>query len=508
MFLQYQCHPEPPRSRRVEGLSPNIFIVNRTHYKRSIVWLRRDLRLRDNVALYEACRRSERVCLAFVVHPPLLAEDRMGAPLVTVFFHALRSLREDLRGRGSDLAILTGDFAQELHALAARIDAEAVFYNEDYEPGAIARDAVVTATLENAGIDVHASLDHVYFGADDVLRNDGSVYRMFTPYKRRWLDQRALSARAPVPSEDRVRDRLMRREAIGDSCEVPTPADFGFQTLDAAPPTSESAALERLDEFMESGTVERYREDREFPAIDGTSRLSVHLRAGTIGIRTCVETAFNEHHADTWISELIWRDFYQMILKKFPHVVDAPFQKAASTIAWEKPDGHFEAWSEGRTGYPIVDAAMRQLNTTGWMHNRLRMIVASFLTKHLLIDWRVGERYFERHLIDADVAQNNGGWQWAASTGTDAAPYFRIFNPTAQSRKFDPEGTFIKRFVPELEPVPAKYIHEPLGMPPMLQATLNVTIGNDYPLPIVDHAKARERALKVYGAALGKRASR
>jgi deoxyribodipyrimidine photo-lyase len=275
---------------------------------------------------------------------------------------------------------------------------------------------------------------------------------------------------------------------------------------------SARAATTRLNDFLES-RADRYQNDRNFPYIDGTSGLSADLRAGTIGIRTCVETAFKRRATlhgrareslDVWISELIWRDFYQMIYRRFPHVASEAFHPKANGIEWNAPDAAFAAWCAGQTGYPIIDAAMRQLNAQGWMHNRLRMLAASFLTKHLLIDWRLGALYFEQHLIDADPAQNNGGWQWAASTGTDAAPYFRIFNPTVQSKRFDPNGAFIKRYVRELQPVPERYIHEPCKMPAQLQRDLGIAIGSDYPAPIVEHNAARTHALSVFGGALNR----
>lgn len=467
----------------------------------AIVWLRRDLRLDDNVALYDACRQSERVCLAFVLNPPLLESDRIGAPLVSVFFDALRALRTDLRKRGSDLAILRGGFIEELRLLARRVGASAVFYNEDYEPAARTRDAAVTEALEEDGIAVAASLDHVYFGANEVTRPDGESYRMFTPYKRRWLEQRAVSARRPVPSAKVIEGKLLSRSTLGETQPAPELREFGFQASPSYPHAGEAIALRRLRDFL-GGGIEGYADDRNTPAIDGTSRLSAQLRAGTIGIRACVEQAFAKRDAsgghartsaDAWIAQLVWRDFYQTILRRFPNVETAPFIAAGARIAWRDPGEAFERWCRGCTGYPIVDAAMRQLNTTGWMHNRLRMITASFLTKHLLIDWKMGERYFAQRLADADLAQNNGGWQWASSTGTDAAPYFRIFNPVLQSKKFDPQGTFIKRMIPELEAMPANMVHEP-WLAPLTAA---------YPPPIVDHAIARDRAIRVFKAALG-----
>lgn len=477
-------------------------------HRRAIVWLRRDLRLADNVALFEAAGSSRALCIAFVVDPVLLASDHIGAPLVAVFFGALRALRDDLRARGSDLALLCGDPATELRAFAQRVEADALFFNDDYEPHAIARDEAVTQAFERDGIAVARFLDHVYFGADDVLSASGSPYKVFTPYRRAWLERRAADPRPPVPSERALRGKLLPPAQIGETGATPEPGAFGFAASAAFPLLSERAASERLRTFLATGgPVERYKEQRDLPAIDGTSRLSPHLRAGTIGIRTCVEAAFARRatadadaaaSVDAWIGELIWREFYQVILKRFPAVADGPFLASGATIRWRDDPQSFEAWSRGATGYPIVDAAMRQLNQTGWMHNRLRMIVASFLAKHLLIDWRRGERYFEQRLIDADLAQNNGGWQWAASTGTDAVPYFRIFNPTLQGRRFDPQGAFIRHWVPELTVVPDAFIHEPSAMPPLQQHELGVTIGATYPAPIVDHRGARLRALRAY----------
>ncbi len=456
---------------------------------RALVWLRRDLRLEDNAAIFAACREYDQVALAFVLNPPLLASSRMGAPLVCAFFDALAALRESLREMGSDLVLLRGDFAEELSALAERLGAGAVYFSEDYEPSAVTRDAAVTRGLRDRGLRVRSVLDHVYFGADEIARADGSPFRVFTPYKRRWLERRAELPRSPLRSIEALRGRALAAEAIGSSDEVPGPEAFGFARKPGYARVDHVAARSLLDAFTQpGGAMERYAVERNHPALPGTSRLSPHLRAGTVGIRTCVERAF-EHRArcdtvarqsvEAWIGELVWRDFYQTILAKFPHVVESAFLPAGERVVWRDAPDEFAAWCEGRTGYPLVDAAMRDLNANGWMHNRLRMLAASFLSKHLLIDWRLGEQYFERHLSDAETASNNGGWQWAASVGTDAVPYFRIFNPAEQGRRFDPDGAYVRRFVPEL------------GTP-------------DYPPPVVEHRAARMRALAAYGAAFAR----
>lgn len=461
---------------------------------RAIVWLRRDLRLSDNAALAAAAQTAREICVAFVLDPVLLRGDRVGAPIVQAFFDAVAALRDDLRARGSDLALLDGDCAEELAALATRIGARVVHYNEDYDPAARARDERVERTLAACTIESVAHLDHVYFGADEVRTDAGAPYKVFTPYKRRWLDRLHRAPRAPIPSKEAARGKLLSRHEIGPTRDVPTPEQYGHGSSPDYPRCSEKVASALLDRFVRSGTGEWYARDRDVPALDATSHLSVQLRAGTIGIRTCVAAAV-AYGYDAWLSELVWRDFYQMILRAFPRVATGPFLEAASQIAWRNDPAEFASWCEARTGYPIVDAAMRQLNTTGWMHNRLRMIVASFLTKDLLISWQWGERYFERRLADADLAQNNGGWQWAASTGTDAVPYFRVFNPVLQSRRFDPDGRFIRAMLPMLARLPDRYIHAPWMMPAHVQAEVACRIGIDYPEPIVDHAAARERAL-------------
>jgi deoxyribodipyrimidine photo-lyase len=484
-----------------------------SRYPVSLVWLRRDLRLDDHVALLHAARASDRVVCAFVLDPPLLRGPRVGAPIVQFFFDSLRVLRERLRAAGSDLALLEGDFAGELLGLARRTGARAVFYNADFDPDAVARDEYVARRMRNAGIDVHAFTDHVYFGADDVVQDGGKPYTVYTPYRRRWNARFAAAPQPPVPSESAVRDKLLAADAIGATRDVPHPEDFGHTSSDAYPRAGLTEAKRVLKRFLIHGAAD-YAGRRNVPALEGTSHLSPHLRAGTIGIRTVVHAAVRlrgraaphaASNVETWLGELVWRDFYQQLLAHHPRVAHEPFVEAAQEIAYVHDPAAYAAWCEGRTGYPIVDAAMLQLNTTGWMHNRLRMIVASFLTKHLLTDYHEGERYFEQHLADADLAANNGGWQWSASVGTDAAPYFRVFNPTLQGKTFDPDGTFVRAMLPALRRVPAKYVHEPWTIPPLLQAEFGCVIGRDYPAPIVDHAAARQRALDAYGSVLSRK---
>jgi deoxyribodipyrimidine photo-lyase len=481
------------------------------HNPVSIVWLRRDLRLDDNVALFHAAKASERVVCAFVLDPVLLRGPRVGAPIVQFFFESLRVLRERLRAAGSDLALLEGDFGDELAALAQRAGATALYYNADYVPDALARDDRVARRLRHAGLNVHAFTDHVYFGANDVLQDSGKPYGVYTPYRRRWNARFATQPNLPLPSANAVRAKLLPRDAIGATHDVPRPERYGHASSDAFPRGGSREARGLLDAFLRDGAA-NYAGSRNVPTLDGTSRLSPHLRAGTIGIRTVVHAAASLRDrssariaasAQTWLGELVWRDFYQQLLAHHPRVAHEPYAEAAKDIAYAHDPDAYAAWREGRTGYPIVDAAMTQLNTTGWMHNRLRMVVASFLTKHLLTDYHEGERYFEQRLADADLAANNGGWQWSSSTGTDAVPYFRVFNPTLQGKTFDPDGTFVRAMIPALARVPAKNVHEPWLLPPLLQSEYGCIIGRDYPAPIVEHAFARRRAIDTYGVALG-----
>jgi deoxyribodipyrimidine photo-lyase len=444
-----------------------------------------------------------------VLDPPLLHSDRVGAPIVQFFFESLAELREGLRAHGSDLAVLEGTALDQLRAFCRHIGAQALFFSDDADPRARARDAAVTSALEEDGITVERCLDDVYYGADEVLQSSGKPYVVYTPYRRRWMERLAVDARPPVDSLRAARGRLLSQDAIGATRGVPAPEEYGHASSSLFPRGGEKRARAALRAFV-AGPIAKYAQTRNVPSSEGTSRLSPHLRAGTIGIRSCVAAALAAREAggagaEAWLGELVWRDFYQQILAHFPHVASGAFLDAARAIPWRRSEKDFAAWREGRTGYPIVDAAMAQLNTTGWMHNRLRMIVASFLTKHLLIDWRKGERYFEQHLADADLAANNGGWQWSASTGTDAAPYFRIFNPMLQAKTVDPDGAFVRAHVAALARVPAPYVHEPWTLPPLVAAEIGFVLGRDYPEPIVDHAQARERALAAFAPVLGKK---
>lgn len=468
-----------------------------------VVWMRRDLRLDDHTALASAAQRCEHVTCAFVLDPVLLRGDRVGAPIVQFFFESLADVRERLRALGSDLALLEGDAAAELVRFVRRTGARALFYNEDTDPAMRARDAGVTRALEGSGCFVEVCSDLVYAAAGDVLQESGKFYTVYTPYRRKWEAVAAARPQPPVPSLRLARKRFSPAAAIGKTRGVPQPAEYGHAGSKRFPRGGSGEAAKLLRAFA-AGPMSGYGDARNIPALEGTSRLSPHLRAGTIGIRTCVAAAARVPGSAAWLGELVWRDFYHQLLVHVPRLAGEPFVAAARAIRYRDDEVAWNAWTTAATGYPIVDAAMVQLNATGWMHNRLRMIVASFFTKHLLLDYRLGERYFERHLADADLAANNGGWQWSASTGTDAAPYFRIFNPTLQGKTFDPSGTFVRRMLPVLAKVPQRYVHEPWRMPGLLAAEAGCVIGRDYPAPIVDHAAARARALAAYGSVLSR----
>ena len=470
----------------------------------SLIWFRRDLRLTDNASLQAGAARGQPCHAVFVFDTDILdGLPNRADRRVEFIWHSVAALKRDIEAQGGTLQVLHGSPRTLIPALAARLGVNAVFAGRDYEPAAIARDADVAAALAAQGTALHLVKDHVVFEADEILNGSGRPFQVFTPYKRAWLARYAAESAQPARSVP-----VLWREAIRFSV-MPSLADIGFEptnllALGIQPGEAGAAAL--FADFQER--ITRYRETRDFPAVKGPSYLSVHLRFGTVSVRQLAQFAWEVAQAqgsagaETWLSELIWREFYQMLLwhgtQTGLYSATQPFQAKYAALVWPNPPGHFEAWAEARTGYPIVDAAMRQLNQTGYMHNRLRMIVASFLTKDLHVDWRQGEAYFAQTLIDYDQAANVGGWQWSASVGTDAQPWFRIFNPVTQSQKFDPLGKFIRRHVPELAAVPDKWLHSPWTLPAAEQIRCGVSIGRDYPLPIVDHAAARIVTLDLF----------
>lgn len=465
---------------------------------KSLVWFRRDLRDYDHAALYHALKNSAQVICAFVFDTDILTQltnkqDRR----VEFIWESVQELKTALQQQGSDLLVLHGKAVEEIPKLAARLAVDAVYGNHDYEPEAMVRDQAVAQSLTKAGIGFHSFKDQVLFEKDEILTKSGTSFSVFTPYKNaclKTINDFYLKA-YPV---DRYRHHL----ANVTPQPMPSLESLGFERTNLKQlklPTGMSGGSALFEDFH--NRMSRYRDARDFPAVKGPSYLSVHLRFGTVSIRHLARTAWQQggSGAETWLNELLWRDFYFQILHHHPQVAHGKsFKPEFDAIPFPNDKRLFEAWCTGKTGYPLVDAAMRQLNQTGYMHNRLRMVAASFLVKDLLIDWRWGEHYFAEHLIDFDLAANNGGWQWAASTGCDAQPWFRIFNPVTQSEKFDADGKFIRKYVPELQGCTNKEIHAPWLMPPLRQQELGLVIGKDYPTPVVDHAMRREQALALY----------
>ncbi|GET24773.1 deoxyribodipyrimidine photo-lyase [Prolixibacter sp. NT017] len=427
----------------------------------SIFWFRRDLRLEDNIGLMHALKTRENVLPVFIFDPEIFQRDQKNRNVQVGFvYDALLSIKEKLETLGSDLYVAAGKPLDVFKTLMETYHIFSVYANREYEPYTLQRDEEIASFLNQHEVEFHTYKDHVLFEKDEIVKDNGEPYTVFTAYKQRFLRKLNQSMVVPAP--------------------ISKYAHNFFRTMPIPMPSLEEMKYSRVDvpippRKLPAELLKSYESERDFPARNGTSHLSVHLRFGTVSIRKV--TALAMQHSDTFLSELIWRNFYSVILWFFPEVVHRSFKPAYDDIVWENKKEQFEAWCEGRTGYPLVDAGMRELNATGYMHNRVRMVVASFLCKHLLIDWRWGEAYFASKLLDYDLASNNGGWQWAAGSGNDAAPYFRVFNPELQAKKFDPKGEYIVKWVPEY-------------------GTMS------YPKPIVVHAEARERALTRYAEAV------
>lgn len=430
----------------------------------AVFWHRRDLRLEDNAGLYHALKSGLPVLPIFIFDREILDRFEDKADKRVDFIHQqIVLLKQQLQTFGSDMRVYYGNPVDVWKSILQEYAVAKVFTNHDYEPYALQRDETIQSLLAEQKITFHTFKDQCIFEKSEVVKDDGLPYTVFTPYSKKWkakLNDFYLKA---YPTEKYFHQFYK----VTQTSTMISLEEMGFTPTHTSFPSKEVA----------QGIIKKYSEQRNFPAVDGTSKLGIHFRFGTISIREKARKA--KELNETFLNELIWRDFYMMILAHFPHVASGSFRKEYDRIQWRNNEKEFAAWCEGRTGYPIVDAGMRELNATGFMHNRVRMIVASFLTKHLLIDWRWGEAYFAKKLLDFDLSANNGGWQWAAGCGTDAAPYFRVFNPALQTEKFDKQLVYIKKWVPEL-------------------LTLN------YPKPIVEHDVARKRCLEVYKVALAK----
>ena len=467
-------------------------------YKTGIYWFRRSLRLDDNRALVEAVKACESVLPVFILDPSILTDPATGPARVHFLLESLHELDRGLREIGSRLILRHGQPVPELLALVRETGAVALFFSRDYEPYSTRRDTAVTAAMQEIGVALRTESDHLLVEPDRVRSQAGTPYTVFTPFKRVWME---MPIEAPVSAPERIRTPAdLHSEALPTLInQIGTAGALDQQPLVHG---GESQATEHRDRFILS-CLKEYGVQRDFPAVEGTSRLSAYLKFGVLSARRLVSEMRRRGGGLTsggqiFLSELCWRDFYYQILANFPHVADGAFRPAYNAIEWDNDPVLFQAWCEGRTGYPFVDAAMRQMNAEAWMHNRARMVTASFLTKDLLCDWRWGERYFMQKLVDGDLASNNGGWQWAAGTGTDAQPFFRIFNPVSQGEKFDSDGAYVRKYVPELARYPAKFIHRPWELRPAEQEAVGCVIGRDYPAPIVDHKVQREKTLAAY----------
>jgi deoxyribodipyrimidine photo-lyase len=467
---------------------------------KNLCWVRRDLRLHDHHALSAALKNGEETYVVFIFDNQILNKlsDKKDKR-ITLIMDALAEMEEILAVHGSSLIIRFGDPKIEIPKLVDELKINALYFNRDYEPYAKARDSFVEKTLLKKNIEVHHFKDHVIFEKNEVLTGSREVYKVFTPYKNKWLEH--FRAQESVVPDYKCNLKKLARFQNADSIKSKDwNKEIGFSKADVIISGGTLQAKKKLQAFKKN--IDRYKEARDIPSLNLTSMLSPYIRFGNISIRDMIRAATEADEnegSSTWLSEIIWRDFYQVILDVYPKIETHCFKQNYDQIKWIGKKEHFELWCIGQTGYPIVDAAMRCLNETGFMHNRLRMVVASFLTKTLLIDWRAGEKYFAEKLLDYDLAANNGGWQWSASTGVDAQPYFRIFNPYNQSEKFDEEGKFIKIWCPELKGFNKK-IHYPHEADMLEQAQANCVLGKDYPFPIVAYKVQKEKALLMFKA--------
>ena len=428
----------------------------------NIFWFRRDLRLHDNAGLYRTLKNKNPVLCLFIFDKKILDQlDDKDDARVTFIYNIIEDLNKELHKHGSSLLVKYGDADRAWDEVIKEYTIETVYANHDYEPYAKKRDEAIEAKLKKHDIGFKTYKDQVIFDRDEVTKDDGKPYTVYTPYMRKWHQKLNAFYLKSYPTEKYFKNLFKHKTTT-----IPSLVSMGFKKSDREFP----------DQHYEKYIAD-YAKKRDFPGIKGTTHIGLHLRFGTVSIRE-LATEANSHHEKTWLNELIWREFYMMILYFFPQTMDHAFRPAYDRIKWINDEKQFKAWCDGETGFPLVDAGMRELNETGYMHNRVRMVVASFLSKDLLIDWRWGERYFARKLLDYEMASNVGGWQWAAGSGTDAAPYFRIFNPDSQLKKFDPDLIYIKKWVPEYADF------------------------SKYPQPIIDHSFARERCLKEFKKAL------
>jgi deoxyribodipyrimidine photo-lyase len=431
-------------------------------YSNTIFWHRRDLRIQDNAGLYKALKSSRGVQPIFIFDTQIIQFLPKNDQRILFIHREIENLKKIYADLGCDLKVYLGNPVDVIPTITLEHKAEVVFTNRDYEPYANERDRLLFEKLENSGVKFIGTKDHVIFEKSEITKDDGKPYTVFTPYSRKWKSKLDALYLKPYPTEKYLNNLCKSSEVS----ELMTLESMGFET---------KKLVDLPSKEWKSELIHKYNLNRDFPALNATSKLGLHLRFGTISIRELAQEALSLN--ETFLNELIWRDFYQMIIHWFPHSAKNSFKPQYDRMRWENNEDHFQAWCNGKTGYPIVDAGMRELNETGFMHNRVRMIVASFLTKHLLIDWRLGEAYFAEKLLDFELASNSGGWQWAAGCGCDAAPYFRVFNPTSQQEKFDKKFEYVKKWVSEFGTT-------------------------EYPEPMIDHKFARERVLARFKEAL------